>query len=164
MHVYGDMLEVPSTSNHDEIKDAKESIEILKTLQTSANSETESSIRDKRFIMGRKFQFTSINYDEDTWSERLFYCLLKRYPDIQAEFTARIRGITKILQHMEGKLPPGTNLDSLIFWGSPDIIIKQMPIISTFTAEDGGSDSDSGDSLVFEHAFQQSDFKSSACT
>ena len=38
MHVYGDMLEVPSTSNHDEIKDAKESIEILKTLQTSANS------------------------------------------------------------------------------------------------------------------------------
>ena len=39
-----------------------------------------------------------------------------------------------------------------------------MPIISTFTAEDGGSDSDSGDSLVFEHAFQQSDFKSSACT
>ena len=153
VHVYDDLLE--PTSNHEEIKDAKDSLGNLHMLKTYGILSS-----DKRFTMGSKFQFGSINYDEDTWSERLFYCLLKRSPDIQAEFTARMRGIAKIMQHMEKKLPLNINLDTLNFWGAPDILVKQMPVFSAIDARDGDCDSSSDESLIFGHAFQQADLKS----
>ena len=66
-------------------------------------------------------------YNEDTWAKRLFVALSSRYHDLQVQYTADLRGNScndAILQ----KMPEGTPRESLLFYGSPDVIIKHMPI------------------------------------
>ena len=66
-------------------------------------------------------------YNEDTWTKRLFVALSSRYHDHQMEYTAHLRGNScndAILQ----KMPKGTSGESLLFHGSPDMMIKHKPI------------------------------------
>ena len=79
---------------------------------------------DERFCSDHNMYY----YIEDTWTKRLFRAVAFRYHVFYSvEYTAHLRGRTcnsVVLQRM----PKGTPLGSLLFHGSPDILMKHRPI------------------------------------
>lgn len=68
------------------------------------------------------------HYTEDTWSKRLFEAVASRYPEHDIDYTATLRG-NSCNQAILRRMPKGTPLESLMFHGSPDIIINYKPIM-----------------------------------
>lgn len=60
------------------------------------------------------------NYNEDEWTNRLYQCLI--FKDIDAEFTAPFR-LQQTSKSWETRLPNVVDSKSLLFRGSPDLII-----------------------------------------
>ena len=78
---------------------------------------------DRRFHLDHNKYY----YSEDTWTKRLVVALSFRYTDHQVQYVADLRGNScndLILQ----KMPVGTPSEILLFYGSPDAIIKHTPI------------------------------------
>ena len=59
-------------------------------------------------------------YTEDDWTYRLYQCL--RFKKIHAEYTAEYRG-SQVQKSWRGRLPEAVGYKSLVFRGSPDLII-----------------------------------------
>ena len=62
------------------------------------------------------------DYDEDTWTTRLFYGLRKGIDDFDRNLYAHYRGRCTALG---GKLPNGISSDGFLFKGSPDFVLNQ---------------------------------------
>ena len=93
------------------------------------------------------------NYDEDTWTTRLFYGLRKGINDFDGNLYAHYSTA------LGGKLPSGISSDGFLFKGSPDFIFKSIPINVYSLGDDEGEDelSDtSSESVRVEHAHQPS--------
>ena len=59
-------------------------------------------------------------YNEDDWMYRLYHCLV--FENIHTEYTAALRG-NQVHQSWKGRLPDVVSCRSLLFRGSPDLII-----------------------------------------
>ena len=73
------------------------------------------------------------SYDEDTWTERLYYILKKRYSDIDIEFTARQRG--HAANDLIKKRIPVVPFEVHLFHGAPDIIVGNTPVLLENTGD-----------------------------
>ena len=73
-------------------------------------------------------------YAEDTWTKRLFEAVSSRYQSSKVEYTAPFRG-RSCMQAVLKRMPKGTPIDTLMFRGSPDIIMKHKPVM----IQDGSS-------------------------
>ena len=67
------------------------------------------------------------SYDEDTWTERLYYILKNRYSALDMEFTARPRG--NAANDLIKKRIPLVPFEVHLFHGAPDIIIGNTPVL-----------------------------------
>ena len=88
--------------------------------------ETNREVRD---VNDRRFHAdnNTYYYSKDTWTKRLFEAVASRYRDDNVDLTAPLRG-DSCNQAVLRRMPKGTPIDSLLFHGSPDIIIKYKPI------------------------------------
>lgn len=75
-----------------------------------------SSLFDDGTFDKRKARY----YNEDDWTYRLYQCL--RFKKIHAEYTAEYRG-RQVEKSWRGRLPEAVSYKSLLFRGSPDLII-----------------------------------------
>jgi len=78
---------------------------------------------DERFVCDHNIY----QYSEDTWTKRLFRALTFRYSDCKVEYTADFRG-RACNSAVLNQMPMGASLQSLLFHGSPDMMLKHKPI------------------------------------
>ena len=110
-----------------------------------------------RFFSGGATNMVANDYDEDTWTTRLFYGLRKGIDDFDGNLYAHYRGKHAALG---GKLPSGISSNGFLFKGSPDFIFKSIPINVSHSLGDDyeaeWSSDTSGESVRVEHAYQPS--------
>ena len=67
------------------------------------------------------------NFDEDTWTTRLFYCIRKGFPQVTMKLYAHARAMEAsnlVLQN----IPKHVSKDCFLFRGAPDIVLKWSPV------------------------------------
>ena len=99
----------------------------------------------KREHFCRSMPVFSCEYSENQWTARLCECL--KHNKIECEYTAHLRG-NQTKDAWKHRLPQGISKESLIFRGSPDIIINRVKgernegLFSTIPAEEESGDDD----------------------
>lgn len=81
------------------------------------------SSNDKRFTKDHNL----FCYTEDTWTMRLFIAVVSQFYNDHVDYTALLRGDScnqAVLQRMPAKTP----INTLLCYGSPDILIKHKPL------------------------------------
>ena len=66
-------------------------------------------------------------YAEDTWTMRLYVAVSSRFYNDSVDYTANLRG-DSANQAVLKRMPPGTPISTLLFHGSPDILIKYKAV------------------------------------
>jgi len=66
-------------------------------------------------------------YNEDTWSRRLYMALTVRFSTLHIEYTAHYQGHSCNSASLQ-RMSKGTPIKTLLFHGSPDIIITNKPV------------------------------------
>lgn len=99
---------------------AEECLQCLHYIDINKDYRNES---DERFFHDHNVY----QYEEDTWTKRLFKATALRYSDFNVQYTADARGkaCNSIIMT---KMPTGTPLDVLLFHGSPDMMLRYKPI------------------------------------
>ena len=87
------------------------------------NKMIRSNTDDRRFVADN----CTYHYIEDTWTKRLFEAVVSRFKHDDVEYTASYRS-RSCNRAVLKRMPEGMPNDSLLFHGSPDIIIQYKPI------------------------------------
>ena len=75
----------------------------------------------------------AINFNEDTWTTRLFYCIRTGFPQVTVKLYAhaRSRDASDLVLH---NIPKNVSKDCFLFHGAPDIVLKWSPVLAVINA------------------------------
>ena len=125
-HSNPELSEIFKIINSSDNEPEQRKVSIARYLNCVAFVETNGEFRDPN---DRRFHADNNRYcySEDTWTRRLYEAVPFRYRNDDVDYTAPLRG-DSCNQAVLRRMPKGTPIDSLLFHGSPDIIIKYKPI------------------------------------